>query len=302
MIKHHSGAAAIPALAAATLGALTLLSSCATKPAETPRAIAPRASIAARGALPLDQHRARLAFSIEALNRGEVPLSLDSCDCVLFVDGAEAGRAAIAARPRLEPDGSATLPFELVADARKLGSAYSNPDGPAEAPFRVEAKLSFLDDGGRRVESSTSLEGSFPIVREPRFKIVSLKIERDILVTTNLRLTLDARNPNAFPVRLGDFDYGFDGEGKGWASGKTPGPFEIPARSSKKIELAFEMNFADRDRALFDLVAKLQVVRYRLAGAASVAAEPVGPNGVHGSAALVFPLSFDESGSCQVER
>jgi LEA14-like dessication related protein len=302
MTKHRNGAAAVPALAAATLGALTFLSSCATKPVEPPKAAAPRARISALGAVPLDQHRTRLAFSVEALNPGKVPLSLESCDCVLYADGAEAGRARVAARPRLEPDGSATLPFELVADARSLGGAYAKDDGPAEAPFRIEAKLSFLDGGGGRVESSTSLEGTFPIVKEPRFKIVSLKIERDILVTTNLRLTLEARNPNAFAVRLGDFDYTFDGEGKGWASGKTPGPFEIPARSSKKIELAFEMNFADRDRSLFDLVAKLQVVRYRLVGAASVAAEPSGPKGGSANIALVFPLRFDESGSCQVER
>ena len=124
--------------------------------------------------------------------------------------------------------------------------------------------------------------------------MLSLKIERDILVTTNLKLGLEVYNPNSFPVELSSLSYDFYGEGKPWSGGKAEQALLVPARSAEKIALAFELNFADRDRALLDLVAKLQVVSYRLKGQGSVAT---------GLGFLpVFRLAFDEEGSCRVER
>jgi LEA14-like dessication related protein len=289
MMKHRIGA-----VAAMALCILAALPSCATRRVEAPKAVPPGARVKSIGAVALDQHRTRLPFVLELDNPRPESLTLDRYDCVLLVNGVEAGRATKAEPRCLGPGESVALPFEFVADARKLGGDFSSPDGPAEAPFRIEARLALRDATGRVEEAKAATAGAFPIIREPRLRILSLEIERDILVTTNLRLSIEAYNPNAFPVEMGGFAYVFDGEGKPWADGRAPGPFKIPARSSGKVELAFEMNFADRDRSLLDLVAKLQVVNYRLEGTASVSANPGFP--------LVFPLKYDESGSCQVER
>jgi LEA14-like dessication related protein len=293
MMKHRIGARAI-ALAALTFGIMALLPSCATRKGEPEALVSPRARIEAQGAVALDQYRTKFPFALELDNPGASALSLESFECALLVDGAEAGRVAAAEPESIGAGDRASFPLELIVDARKLGGAYSSPEGPATAAFRIEARLTLRDAEGRRSAARASAEGSFPIVREPRFEILKLKIERDILVTTNLKLAIEVYNPNAFPLELKSLSYVFDGEGKPWAEGKTDGPFTIGARSSGRIELAFEMNFADRDRALLDLVANLQIVRYRLAGSASVAADVGVP--------LVFPIEFDEGGSCRVER
>ena len=291
MTQHRIGAAALAALA---LGGI--LSSCATK--VTAPQLKPKAQIEAKGWIPLDQYRSRLDFSVELENPGTETLTLEASECLLFADGAELGRAAGAPTPAearsIEAGNRASIPFAIIVDSRKLGGAYASSDGPSTVAYRLEARLALKTAAGGRSEAKASAGGIFPIVREPRLEILSLKIERDILVTTNLRLAIKVHNPNAFPIALRSIAYEFDGERKPWGEGRTEGPFRLGASSSGRIELAIEMNFADRDRELLDLVNNLQVVQFRLAGTASVDAELGVP--------LVFPLAFDEEGSCRVER
>lgn len=134
---------------------------------------------------------------------------------------------------------------------------------------------------------------------------------RDLLVTTELRLGLEIENPNDFSLTLDSFSWRFWAEGRPWASGDGCGgnvgggnvggansggeaKVLIPAHGKAERKLDFEMNFADRDRRLFDLVARLSSVSYRVFGEARLStAEPGLPS---------FTSRFDESGSCAVER
>ncbi len=102
-----------------------------------------------------------------------------------------------------------------------------------------------------------------PEVREPVFRIESVTIERDLLVTTKLSLSLAVDNPNDFPIELSSLSYEFYGEGDLWTEGssedaETAPERSVPARASLERKLSFTMNFANMDRRLFDLVAKLE--------------------------------------------
>jgi len=254
----------------------------------------PEARVSSLGAVPIDRYRTRLSFEIELANPGPTAFTVESWDCTLSSGGAAAAVSHNAASRKLGPGESAALPLEVVVDSRSLGGGLADPGGPAEAPYRADGLVLLRDPSGKRIEAAACREGSMPIFREPRLRIVRLGIERDILVTTNLELTVEAYNPNPFPVELKSFAYTFDGEGKPWAEGNSPGPFELGAKSTGCAVLAFEMNFADRERGLLDLVNKLQVVRYRLAGKAIVSADL--------GARVDLPLEFDEAGSCRVVR
>jgi LEA14-like dessication related protein len=136
-----------------------------------------------------------------------------------------------------------------------------------------------------------------PEVRAPDFRIESVSIKRDLLVTTKLRLSLAIDNPNDFPIELSAFSYQFYGEGKLWTEGSSEDAVpesSVPAHGSLERKLSFTMNFASMDRRLFDLVAKLKVVRYRLKGTTRIST---------GIESLPdFPTSFDNEGTCAVER
>jgi LEA14-like dessication related protein len=295
MMKHRCKTR-LAAIGAAAL-ALALLGACATKKAASPAPppeSAPKAVVEIAPASGLDQFRARLPFALALKNPRSAAIRLESFECVLKVAGVEAGRLEEGNGVSLEAAGSASIPLEFLVDSRNLSRAVTGPDGPAVAEFRIEASARFRDAEGSAFTARTSADASFPLIREPRLRILSLKIERDILVTTNLRLSIEVENPNAFPIELGSLVYEFYGEGKPWSAGAASQPLSVPARSSKRLALAFELNFADRDRALLDLVANLMVVRYRLKGSASVAT---------GLEFLPeFRLEFDEEGNCRVER
>jgi LEA14-like dessication related protein len=288
------------ALAAAGLLALcAAVSGCAGRPA-APKPASPEARLAIGEIAFLDQHRLTVPLTLTLRNPGSEGLMLESAECSLSIQGAAAPIAARLAQGAvlgrsLEPgSGERKLAFEASVDVRELAAAVSGPEGPASVSFSCSSRARLVAADGRPIEAAASAEGSFPIIREPRFRIRSLKIERDILVTTNLRLELEIENPNDFPIDFSGFAYRFYGEGKSWAEGSFGGLLSIPERSTEAAPLAFEMNFADRDRKLLDLVAELRVVRYELRGKAKVAT---------GLAALPeFGIEVDEEGSCQVER
>jgi LEA14-like dessication related protein len=282
------GAAASMAMAILLSGTFAACATGKARPAEA------SASIAGLRVVGLDQRRSRVSFDLELENPGGRPLAIESLDCVVRVEGAEAGRLAMRERVAVAAGGSASLPLELVLDSGGFGDEVMGPKGPSIASLVVEATLRLRDAEGSALSATASAKGGLPLVREPMLRIVSLGIERDLLVTADLKLSLEAYNPNAFPVELGSIDYEFFGEGEPWSSGKAEGPMPIPALSSRMLDLGLELNFADRDRALLDLVAKLRVLRYGLKGRCSV------DTGMDYLPA--FLLEFDEEGSCQVKR
>ncbi len=283
--------------AAATALLLALLAGCASKkgaPPVPPPEAPPKARLEIAPAIGLDQYSSRIPFALELENPGSRPLVLESYECLLKVEGAEAGRLSGRESLSIEAGGSAAIKLEFLADLRGLGPELAGPFGPATVTLRVEALASFRDGSGARLAARAAADSSLPLIREPRLRILSLAIERDILVTTKLALAVEVENPNAFPVELDSLSYDFYGEGKPWSGGSAPEAMGVPAKGSRRMSLAFELNFADRDRALLDLVANLLVVRYRLKGSASVAT---------GLGFLPrFPLAFDEEGRVKVER
>ena len=133
-----------------------------------------------------------------------------------------------------------------------------------------------------------------PVVHEPLFRITSIGIGRDVLVTTTLAIGLAIENPNEFPLAFRSLAYAFYGEGELWTDGRFAGPIVVPAGGKAEFLLKSEMSFADMDRRLLDLVAGLKTVNYRFSGETSIAVE--------GDIVPAFSMRFDEGGSCAVSR
>jgi LEA14-like dessication related protein len=289
----------VPAPLACAL-CLIVLAACRSRPAVPPAALPPPpepapACSARLEALPPryeSQRRLRLPFELVLSNPGRAELRLDSLDYSLAVEGL-ASPIAASLRPgaALPPRSEARIPLEVEVDASELlaGGAGDLPS----AGWRLDARLR-LAGGAGPILLPASSEGSFPVVREPRFRITSVGIGRDILVVTNLKIGLEIENPNGFPLVLDSLEYSLDGEGRRWADGRAESGAVLPARSATGLVLDGTMNFANMDRRLFDLVATLKVVRYGLKGEARIDT---------GLGFLpTFTARFDEAGSCVVQR
>jgi hypothetical protein len=292
-----AAAAACAALAAVGAGG------CASRPSAALLSPAPTATLVAGSVRLLDQDRALLRLEARVLNPRSEPLKIEAAECAVAVEGGSAPLAAAPANARetaggvgsrIEGGAEISLAFECAIDLRSLDERFRGPEGPAEAAWSAAARFLLRAADGSVLEPVAAAGGTVPIVREPILRITSLRIERDVLVTTNLRLGLEVLNPNAFPLEIRSLSYDFRGEGKLWASGDDAEAAAIPAKGRIERGLRFTMNFADVDRRLFDLVAKLRVVRYGLSGSAAVA------TGLE--AIPSFTLGFDLEGSCPVEE
>jgi LEA14-like dessication related protein len=272
---------------------LCLLSACATKPA--PKEPAPWAAAAAGQATFKNQHELALPFVLAVHNPRASAMRIEVADCRLAVDGEAEPLVASALRGTMvEAGGSAEATIAFAIDERTLAERVVGRAGPSRAAFCLSVRVVLSAGDGGGLVASAEAKGYFPVVREPLFRITSIRIERDLLVTTNLRLGLEIENPNDFPLEFRSFVYDFYGEGKIWVDGASKELVAVPARGKAEIGLRFEMNFADMDRRLFDLVANLGTVRYRLTGETKIATgEDFLP---------AFTTRFDREGSCLVER
>ncbi|MGO8693186.1 MAG: LEA type 2 family protein [Rectinemataceae bacterium] len=277
----------------ALLLALILLSGCATQRTAAPlQESLVSANLSSLAAIGLDQYRLRLPLTLVLSNPGRVALEVESVDCSLSIPGGEGAAYSSRDGRELEPGSSVAIPIEIPVDLRSRAGADGS--GAPSAAWRAQARIALATREGRILHLSASAEGTFPVVRDPKFSIRSIKIERDLLVTTNLRLGLEIQNPNAFPIELGSLVYDFYGEGRAWVEGGTDEASTVAAGASAERTLTFTMNFADMDRRLVDLVANLRVVRYRLKGEARIA------TGLDYLPAFV--TRFDREGSCAVQR
>jgi LEA14-like dessication related protein len=299
MDRLRDRASSATALAASLLAAAAL-AACASKPGPAPvPPPLPRPTIvlAAAPARLLDQNRAALRVEARISNPRGAPLAIAAAECSFALEGSP---SALAAAPASADPTSvaalseATIAFERAVDLRSLDESVRGPGGPAEASWSASARILLGSPDGSLIEAAAAAAGTIPIVREPIFRITSLRIERDVLVTTNLRLGIEVRNPNAFPLEMRSISYDFYGEGKAWASDAESSAAVIPAKGGIERGLRFTMNFADADRRLFDLVARLRTVRYRLSGSAEL--------GTGLEAIPSFSLGFDLEGACPVEE
>lgn len=278
--------------AGAFLGAL-LLAGCATG-AIQPSGAAPSATLVSDPVVALDRYRLKIPLTLTVVNPGRSALAVEDVRFALSVEAMNAGSRTVRVDTFVEPGSSTSLSFELPLDERTLGQAFTGKTGPPIAAYRVVAHVEARTEAGRSLDVQASAGGDFPIVRDPLFRITSIQIERDQLVTSKLVLALEVDNPNAFPLRMGSFGYEFYGEGKLWTEGRSAEPVVVPAGESARYTLNETVNFADMDRQLLDIVAKLQVVRYRIKGEATILTDL--------GFLRLFDAAFDEAGSCPVER
>jgi LEA14-like dessication related protein len=280
---------------ASLLVCLALLSGCATrKPEAPPSEPYPGLSVVSGAAVRPDQFRLVFRFVLVVRNPRNGGIKVDSMDYSLSVEGTEAGAGTYRESQEVGAGDSLSFPLEVPVDIRDLNNGIADSGGPAQAVWRFEARIRITTGGGIPLELSARSEGSFPVLRDPSFRIRSIAIERDLLVTTKLALDIEIENPNASPIELNSIFYDFYAEGEKWAEGRSDESAAVPAKGSAERTLGFTMNFANTDRGLFDLVAKLKVVHYRLVGEAKIAT----------SLDFIpeFASRFDNEGSCSVLR
>lgn len=168
------------------------------------------------------------------------------------------------------------------------------PGDKPMVPISILATLSCAYAGGRQLSISAETTSDVPRILPPVLRIVSIRILKDELINTKLRVDLEVGNPNLFPISFSSLDYRLYGEGRYWASDSIAKPFTVMPLETSTAGLYLTMNFTDMSRALLDQVIHLASVRYQLLG-----------NGIIDTGLDFLPqftLPFDMSGQAEVLR
>jgi LEA14-like dessication related protein len=166
----------------------------------------------------------------------------------------------------VEPGREAAFKLELPLSVRELEEKTDIAFREAEAVWRVDVRSRWTSSFEEAQEASASAEGRFPVISEPVFSIVSIKMKRAELINTRLKVALRVDNPNIFPVAFRSMSYELFGEGRSWADGVVENLVLVEGGGSAEAELSMTMNFIDMNRALLDRFIRLDKVSYRLKG------------------------------------
>jgi len=241
----------------------------------------------------------RAGCVVEAFNPGTRDLVLESVLPVFSVEGNEMALDALipdlSPQERvLAPGASLAIPLELDFNLQDLEGAGLVIGERTDLGWIFRADLVFLAGDGSKREVSAQMDDRFPVIREPKVSIKSIKILRSVLINTTLKLTLTLENPNGFPVEFRSLAYKLYGEGRPWADGRAEAALLVPGQTELDTELLIIMNFIDMKRDLLDMVNQLRTVNYRLKGETLI--------GTGMEFLPEFRMGFDERGSTEVLR
>lgn len=229
---------------------------------------------------------ARLDAYVQLSNSGPASIDIESVDCRLDGESGSVATGKPGTGVRLAPGESASLPLRLD---------FQVPAGTAAlVPLSLATEVTARAAGGEQHRFDGTIRVEVPRVMAPVLDIALIRIIKDELINTRLRVDLAIHNPNAFGLSFATLDYRLYGEGRFWADGSQAQPFDVPAGSTATASLFLTMNFTDMSRSLLDQVIRLATVNYRLAGAARI------DTGLGFLPQFVLP--FDMAGRAEVTR
>jgi len=241
----------------------------------------------------------RASCIVEAYNPGTRELVLESVLPVFSVEGSETVLDALvpslSSQERVLAPGSILgIPLELEFNLQELEEAGLVVGERTDLGWVFRADLVFLAVDGSKRGLSVQIDDRFPVIREPKVSIKSIKILRSVLINTTLKLTLTLENPNGFPVEFRSLAYKLYGEGRPWADGNAEAAVLLGGQTELDTEILITMNFIDMKRDLLDMVNQLKTVSYRLKGETLI--------GTGMDFLPEFRMDFDERGSTEVLR
>lgn len=213
-------------------------------------------------AAPRGLKTAAVSFVIDVANPGAFPAEWERLGWTFSIDGAVLEEGSVLGGGPIGPGGMESREVLLDAAIPEAASGY--------ATFSVSASAARRVPGGAPLVSSAEASLRFPVIREPRFSVRSIKIKKAELINTKFEVVLRAENPNAVPLRLNRIEYELFGERRLWTDGIVAETIPVPAGGMVDKKLTLQMNFINMKRDLLDQVIKLQVVDYRFKGIAGI--------------------------------
>ncbi len=180
----------------------------------------------------------------------------------------------IASPPTLPAGSDTVVVLPVSFTYRQLFQTIRNVGKQDSIPYTLQATFDINVPVLGVVTIPVVHRGKFPIIRKPQLKIRQLKLNSLTWSGAELRLVLEVKNPNGFPLALQKLNYDVTLNYHAIVSGATTAPGQAPAHQSTILEIPIRLNFVELGRSIYHI----------LQGDSSV------PVGVQGKVAINPPL------------
>ena len=249
-------------LAAAAAGAL--VAGCASL-GELSRGIQkPQARIVGTAIETLSFEGAALRFDVEITNPNPVGIELAGFDYELVIEGEPFVSGKVDRRVGVAARGRSVVPVPVELTFQRVFDSVTRVAAQDEFAYALATGFSFDLPVLGRVRVPVSTAGTLPVVRAPRLRVSSLRVQSLSLSGASLVLAVEVENRNGFGLSLEGLDYAFAGNGQPWAAGSAARPLGLGPHALGRIDLSFQISFAALGRSAYQLLLGGGPLRYEL--------------------------------------
>jgi LEA14-like dessication related protein len=104
------------------------------------------------------------------------------------------------------------------------------------------------------------------MIKRPSIRVSNLEIRNLSFSSADLALHMEFENPNAFGIRINEFDYGLTINADQWAQGKSLANTLISEKGSSRLTIPLSLNISEIGLSAYRLLSGTEDLNYSLKG------------------------------------
>ncbi len=207
-----------------------------------------------------------LMADITLYNPNKVSLDLKSFAYSLDLEGVSLFSGENAEGLSLGAEAASHIKIPLTLAYRDIFALPGALEGKNQAEYAFNGDFSFTLPVAGDITLPARKEGTFPLVRLPRFRFVSLKVVDLGMMGADIDILMETENPNSFALN----QKGFEGElivnNERWASLSLPEEQTIEAGEKGQTMFRIRLEFLSMGKTVRDLLSGEKTLYYSFPG------------------------------------
>lgn len=167
---------------------------------------------------------------------------------------------------QIEASGQSTLKVPVTLNFKKVYDGIRSLADSDRATYEFLSELTFELPVIGDTKMPVSKKGSIPMIHRPAIRVANLEVKNLSFNSADLALHLEFDNPNAFGIRINEFDYGLTINGDRWAEGKSLANTLISKNGSNRLTIPISLNISEIGLSAYQLLTGSNELNYTLNG------------------------------------
>lgn len=167
---------------------------------------------------------------------------------------------------KIEASGQSTFEVPVILNFKRVYEGIRTLANSDEAAYEFLSEVSFDLPVLGITTIPVSKKGSIPMINRPDIRIENLEVKNISLTKADLVLNMAFDNPNAFGIRINNFDYGLNINGDRWAEGQSLKNTLITEKGTSQLAIPISLNISEIGISAYRLLTGSRELNYSLNG------------------------------------